>query len=203
MNVPTMTSITVYDPAMCCSTGVCGPEVDPRLAQFAGDLDWLKRQGVEVERINLSREPHRFLENSAIKALLESGGDRDLPAVVIGGEIKSHGRYPSRDELAILVGVAGKAEVLSEEVRELIAIGAAIGASCEPCLKFHYDKASKLGVSNEAMREAVALGDMVKNASTKNMAKLAEKLLGPAVDATCKPTPAPSDAPRAKTGCCS
>lgn len=191
-----MSAITVYDPAMCCSTGVCGPEVDPRLAQFAGDLDWLKRQGVEVERINLSQEPQRFLDNPAIKALLEHGGDRDLPAIVIGGEVKSHGRFPSRDELASLAGLNSTSRRLDEDVRELIAIGAAIGASCEPCLKFHYDKARKLGVSNEAMREAVALGEMVKNASAKNILKLAEKLLGP-------PAPAASEARRAKTGCCS
>jgi len=197
-----MSAVTVYDPATCSSTGVCGPEADPLLVQFAGDLAWLKRQGVEVERINLSQEPERFLGNPAIRALLETGGDRDLPAIVVGGEVKSHGRFPSRDELASLAGVAGEAPVLSGEVRELVAIGAAIGAGCEPCLKFHYDKASKLGVSSEAMREAVALGEMVKNASAKNMARLADKLLGPAAETSGAPAPAASDAPPAKTGCC-
>jgi hypothetical protein len=29
--------LDVFDPAMCCSTGVCGPEVDPQLVQFAAD----------------------------------------------------------------------------------------------------------------------------------------------------------------------
>lgn len=198
-----MSAVTVYDPAKCCSTGVCGPEVDPRLVRFAGDLDWLKRQGVEVERINLSQEPERFLEHPAIRALLETGGDRDLPAIVIGGEIKSRGRFPSRDELASLAGVAGEAPVLSGEVRELIAIGAAIGASCEPCLKFHYDKARKLGVSSDAMREAAAIGEMVENASSKNMLKLADKLLGLAAETTDAPAPTANEAPHAGKGCCS
>jgi hypothetical protein len=36
------TTLCVFDPAMCCSTGVCGPSVDPELARFAADLDWLK-----------------------------------------------------------------------------------------------------------------------------------------------------------------
>jgi AhpD family alkylhydroperoxidase len=197
-----MSAVTVYDPATCCSTGVCGPEADPRLVQFAGDLDWLKRQGVEVERINLSQEPERFLGNPAIMALLETGGDRDLPAIVVGGEVKSHGRFPSRDELASLAGVAGEAPVLSGEVRELIAIGAAIGASCEPCLKFHYDKARKLGVSSEAMREAVALGEMVKNASAEHLLNLADELLGPAAETTGAPAPAASEVRRGTTGCC-
>jgi len=197
-----MSAVTVYDPATCSSTGVCGPEADPLLVQFAGDLAWLKRQGVEVERINLSQEPERFLGNPAIRALLETGGDRDLPAIVVGGEVKSHGRFPSRDELASLAGVAGEAPVLSGEMRELIAIGAAIGAGCEPCLTFHCDQASKLGVSSEAMREAVAIGAMVENAAAKHLLNLADALLGPAAESTGAPAPAASDAPFAKTGRC-
>ena len=195
-----MHAITVHDPAMCCSSGVCGPDVDPRLPQFAGDLDWLKRQGVSVERLNLAREPERFLENRAVKALLESGGDRELPAIVVDGAVASQGRYPCRDELAALVGIGAAPAEMTEETRELIAIGAAIGASCEPCLKFHYDKARKLGVSTAAMQEAVRVGEMVKNASTKNMLKLAERLIGRADEAPVAPA-----APAAATGkskCC-
>ena len=78
-----MTRITVYDPAMCCSTGVCGPEVDPKLAQFTGDLDWLKSQGIEVRRFNLAQEPASFVENPAIKAILERSGGDELPAIVV------------------------------------------------------------------------------------------------------------------------
>ena len=69
-----MPTLTVYEPPMCCSTGVCGPEVDPKLAQFAGDLGWLKQQGIEVERVNLAREPGRLVENAAAKAILDQSG---------------------------------------------------------------------------------------------------------------------------------
>jgi hypothetical protein len=70
----TMTTITVFDPAPCCPTGVCGPRIDPALAQFADDLDWLKSQGVTVRRFNLAREPLRFAENAAVRALLDRSG---------------------------------------------------------------------------------------------------------------------------------
>ncbi|WP_441286949.1 arsenic metallochaperone ArsD family protein [Sorangium sp. KYC3313] len=53
-------TIRVSDPAMCCSTGVCGPSVDPELARFAGDVDWLQKQGGTVERYNLSQQPSAF-----------------------------------------------------------------------------------------------------------------------------------------------
>ena len=49
--------IDVYDPPMCCPTGVCGTDADDVLARFAADLDWLARQGVQVRRYNLSQEP--------------------------------------------------------------------------------------------------------------------------------------------------
>lgn len=175
-----MTTLIVYDPPMCCSTGVCGPEVDPKLAQFAGDLDWLKAQGVEVRRINLAQEPGRFVDNAAVKALLDRSGGDELPAILVGDALVASGRYPSRNELAAMTGVKAMpqpAEV-TERVKELIALGAAIAASCEPCFKFHYDKERKLGVSVEAMREAVRIGDAVKAASAKNILGFADRMLG-------------------------
>jgi arsenite methyltransferase len=47
--------IQVYDPAMCCSTGVCGPDVDPALVRFAADVKWLQERGVPVERTTSPR----------------------------------------------------------------------------------------------------------------------------------------------------
>ena len=101
-----MTSMLVFDPAMCCSTGVCGPAVDPRLSRFAADLDWLKGQGVAVERFNLSHEPARFVADDSVKSALEDKGEAALPLVKVNGEVKSVGTYPTRDELAAWAGVA-------------------------------------------------------------------------------------------------
>jgi AhpD family alkylhydroperoxidase len=175
-----MTTVTIYDPPMCCSTGVCGPEVDPKLAQFAGDLDWLKAQGVEVRRINLAQEPGRFVANAAVKVVLDRSGGDELPAILVGDALVASGRYPSRDELAAMAGIMAmpQASEMTEQVRELIALGAAIGASCEPCFKFHYDKARQLGVSVEAVREAIRMAEAVKAVSAKNIFGLADRMLG-------------------------
>ena len=100
-----MNILEVFDPPMCCSSGVCGPEIEPKLAQFSGDLDWLKSQGVEVRRFNLAQEPQRFVERAAVKALLDRSGSDELPAIVVGDQIVSYGRYPTRAELAALVGL--------------------------------------------------------------------------------------------------
>lgn len=96
----TMKTLQVYDKPMCCSTGVCGPDVDPVLPKFAADLDWLKNQGHNVERYNLAQQPQAFIENKAIHHLLSTAGTDCLPVVVVDGEIVSQTVYPSREDLA-------------------------------------------------------------------------------------------------------
>ena len=100
-----MTTLTVYDPAMCCSTGICGAEVDQKLVNFAADLDWLKSEGISVTRINLSQEPAEFAANKQVSDVLQNSGVEGLPVILIDGEMQSSGRYPARAELAGWVNV--------------------------------------------------------------------------------------------------
>lgn len=173
-----MTAVRVFDPAMCCSTGVCGPSVDPQLPRFAADLDWLKAQGVSVERFNLAQQPAAFAEDQAVRSALDAKGEAGLPLVKVNDEVKSSGVYPSREELATWAGIGSPAPSLyTEAVAELVAIGAAIASNCEPCFKFHYDKARKLAVSREDMRLAVTTAQNVKDAPAKAVLDLADRYL--------------------------
>ena len=101
------TTLRVFDPAMCCSSGVCGPTLDADLARFAADLDWLQKQGVTVERYNLSQQPGAFAETVVVKDALARGLDV-LPLVLVGDRIAVEGSYPSRETLAALAGVVVK-----------------------------------------------------------------------------------------------
>jgi len=101
-----MSTIQIFDPALCCSTGVCGVDVDQQLVSFAADIDWLKQQGVSIERFNLAQQPQIFAKNVAIRQLLESVGETALPAILVDGQIKQSGCYPSRDQLAAWAGIA-------------------------------------------------------------------------------------------------
>jgi len=92
-------TIQVFDPAMCCSTGVCGPSVDPELARFAGDLAWYRHRGVTVERFNLGQQPHAFISRAEI--LNEIRNDPNiLPIVMVNGQIISRRTYPIRNEIS-------------------------------------------------------------------------------------------------------
>ncbi|NQV26752.1 MAG: arsenite efflux transporter metallochaperone ArsD [Rhodopirellula sp.] len=98
-----MKTIQVYDKPMCCSTGVCGPQVDPVLPRFAADLAWLKSQGHQVERFNLAQQPAAFVQNPEVQRLLATEGTDCLPLFTVDGHIVSRSEYPSRDTLAIWV----------------------------------------------------------------------------------------------------
>jgi hypothetical protein len=119
-----MTTIRVFDPAMCCNTGVCGPSSDPELARFAADLEWLEKQGVAVERYNLSSHPAAFVETAAVKEALQVNGTEVLPLVLVNGSIMIEGSYPSRETLAALAGLVVKAP------RKVASSGCGPGSGC-------------------------------------------------------------------------
>ncbi len=99
-----MSTIEVFEPAMCCSTGVCGPEVPQELVTFSADLDWLRGQGTDVARHNLASEPVAFAGRPAVLDFLQVSGSEGLPLVLVNGAIAMAGRYPSRSELARWAG---------------------------------------------------------------------------------------------------
>jgi hypothetical protein len=117
-----MTTIRVFDPPLCCSSGVCGPSVDPELARIAADLAWLSSQGVTVERHNLAQEPGAFVAVAAVREALEERGNECLPLTLVDDRIAVEGSYPSRETLAALAGV---------RLRKLAVTGGA-GGCCTP-----------------------------------------------------------------------
>lgn len=117
-----MKKIQVFDPALCCSSGVCGTDVDQNLVDFSAHADWAKQQGLTIERFNLAQQPMAFAENAAVKGLLERSGEAALPVTLVDGEVAFAGRYPSRDDLARWIGVTA---TVTEP-----ALAAASGACC-------------------------------------------------------------------------
>lgn len=119
-----MPHLDVFDPPMCCSSGVCGPSVDPTLTAFAADIDWLVSNGVSVTRYNLAQDPQAFVAHPLVKDMLQREGDGCLPLVILNGEIVARGAYPRRQELAGLAGVAVSASAVKRQIR--------LGGCCTP-----------------------------------------------------------------------
>ena len=102
-----MATIQVFDPALCCSTGVCGVDVDQDLVSFQADVEWAKQKGAEIERFNLAQQPGAFAENATVKAILVRSGLEALPITLVDAELALAGRYPKRAELARWAGIQG------------------------------------------------------------------------------------------------
>ncbi len=94
-----MNTVEIYDPALCCSTGVCGPTPDSDLTAFASTLENIKGRGVQVTRHNLAQEPLAFVQNAEVKAILEKDTDSALPLTFINGSLYFRGTYPTAEQL--------------------------------------------------------------------------------------------------------
>ena len=92
-------TIEIYDPPMCCSSGLCGPTIDPELVRMNDAVLALKKQGAEVERYNLLQQTKAFLENKDVADLLHKNGKKILPITLVNGQVFKKGDYPSYEEL--------------------------------------------------------------------------------------------------------
>ncbi|MEX0616013.1 MAG: arsenite efflux transporter metallochaperone ArsD [Methylophaga sp.] len=100
-----MINIQVFDPALCCSSGVCGADADQQLIDFSADVHWAKQQGIEIKRFNLSQQPMEFANNKTVNNFLHRSGQAALPLILLDGEIALAGRYPTRQELSAWAGL--------------------------------------------------------------------------------------------------
>lgn len=100
-----MVKLEIFDPPMCCSTGICGSSDDSTLVTFASDLEWLKKEGVEISRYSLTLKPAEFAKNKKIKDTFNKEGNKCLPILFIDDNIVSKSSYPTRQKLAELCGV--------------------------------------------------------------------------------------------------
>ncbi|MEW6110315.1 MAG: arsenite efflux transporter metallochaperone ArsD [Nitrospirota bacterium] len=97
--------IEIYDPPLCCSSGLCGPAIDPVLVKMNDAVMALKKQGVEVERFNLAQQPKAFMTNKTVADLLHKNGKKILPVIIVNGEVLKTGSYPSYEELCKALGI--------------------------------------------------------------------------------------------------
>jgi hypothetical protein len=100
-----MKTLKIYDPAMCCPTGVCGTTVDTKLVQLSNFLNSLDKKMFEVKRFGLSTDPKEYLINSEVSQLLNKEGVEVLPLIFLDDELLFKGNYPDVPQLSSKMGL--------------------------------------------------------------------------------------------------
>lgn len=101
-----MKTLKIYDPAMCCPTGVCGIEVDTKLVQLAGFLSTLDKSKFEVNRYGLTTEPAQYVLNPEVARILKEEGVDSLPLFFVDDKLVFSKDYPSVPQLSAKLGLA-------------------------------------------------------------------------------------------------
>ena len=97
--------IEIYDPPMCCSSGLCGPLVDPRLVALNDALLALAKQGVDVTRFNPVQQLKEVMANPEVAKAIHRQGKKALPMIYVNGQLFQSGSYPSYEELCEALGL--------------------------------------------------------------------------------------------------
>lgn len=110
-----MKTIEIYDPAMCCSTGVCGPSIDTNLLRVATTINTLAEKGITIKRFNLGSEPQAFIANKKINDLLQKEGAEVLPVTLVDGEVAKTKEYPTNEEFSTWLEIQIESNEPSEQ----------------------------------------------------------------------------------------
>ena len=101
-----MKRMIIFEPAMCCPTGICGVGIDPELLRITNVFGNLQSNGISIGRYNLTSAPQLFIKNQEINKMLNEKGVACLPITTIDGEIVKSGEYPKHDEILALLNLS-------------------------------------------------------------------------------------------------
>ena len=99
--------VEIFDPPMCCPTGLCGPALDQTMLDVSEMILSLKTDGLRVERYQISSHPNAFIGNAEVMKLVREKEMEALPITVVRGIIVKVGAYPALDDVrAVLDGAS-------------------------------------------------------------------------------------------------
>lgn len=95
--------IEIFEPSLCCPTGVCGPEPDISLIELQNTMNVLNKAKVEVKRYAINQVPLAFTGNPVVREFITTKGPGKLPLTLLDDKIIKIGSYPSMDELSTYI----------------------------------------------------------------------------------------------------
>jgi hypothetical protein len=96
---PAAADVEVFDPPLCCPTGLCGPVLDTTLVDLGEAIVAMQREGHTVVRHMMTTDPQAFLRNRDVYDLIKARQLEVLPITVVRGRVVKTGAYPTLDEM--------------------------------------------------------------------------------------------------------
>lgn len=91
--------LEIFEPALCCDSGVCGPAPDKSMFDLQHTLNVVKEAGCEVKRYAINKAPAVFVQNKVVSEFIRKKGVDKLPLVLLDGEVILTGKYPGFKDL--------------------------------------------------------------------------------------------------------
>lgn len=91
--------VEIFDPPMCCPTGLCGPTIDQQLLDVSEMVMKLQSIGLHVERYQMTTHPGKFTGNPEVMQLIREKQMAALPITLVRGKITADGYYPKATDI--------------------------------------------------------------------------------------------------------
>ncbi|EPH11268.1 arsenite efflux transporter metallochaperone ArsD [Myroides odoratimimus] len=92
--------VKIYDPALCCPTGLCGVNIDPELMRIAVVIENLKKKGILIERFNLRDNPQVYVDTKVVNDFIQKESIDNFPITTLNGVIVLTKSYPSNKQIS-------------------------------------------------------------------------------------------------------
>ena len=86
--------VELFDPPMCCPTGLCGPTLDETLLDVSDMILAFQAEGIGVARYQMTSHPNAFLANADVMRLVREKQMAALPITLVRGQVIKIGAYP-------------------------------------------------------------------------------------------------------------
>lgn len=106
--------IEIFEPGMCCPTGLCGPGINPEIMRISTVVNTLEKNNVGIKRYNLTSNTNEFISNKIINDIIKEKGESILPVTIVNGEIKKTNDYPTNAEFTEWTGVVIKQDKINK-----------------------------------------------------------------------------------------
>jgi len=97
--VETVATVEIFEPPMCCPTGLCGPVQDQTLLDLLETVRSLESNGVKVLRYQPGSNPSAFTNNAEVMAAVHARSTAALPITVVNGRVVKSGSYASLEDI--------------------------------------------------------------------------------------------------------